>query len=138
MRYKSLNSFLSQASPNLNPKGPYALVLVEDAVEVDATIAHCLKQGFVEVIVFGSADLLPVEDEGFHCVEQDMHQAAALTSVVNTMIRVFPDVWMHYCYNSEFLFFPFCETRNVREMIAFNVGCGTLGPVRLLRIGTFG
>jgi hypothetical protein len=28
---------------------------------------------------------------------------------------------MHYCFNAEYLFFPFCETRNVRELIAFNV-----------------
>lgn len=97
------------------------MVLIEDAVEVDATIAHCLKQGFREVIVFGSPDLLPADDTGLHCVEQDMHHTSALTSVVNGMIRAYPNVWMHYCYNAEFLFFPFCETRNVREMIAFNV-----------------
>jgi hypothetical protein len=26
---------------------------------------------------------------------------------------------MYYCYNAEFLFFPFCETRTVREMLTF-------------------
>ena len=121
MRYKSLNSFLNLASTKLNPKGPYALVLVEDAIEIDATIAYCQKIGFREVIVFGGPGLLPLDDAQIHAVEQDMHHAGALTSVVNAMIRKFPHVWMHYCYNGEFLYFPFCETRNVREMIAFNV-----------------
>lgn len=120
MRYKSLNAFLGQIKAALHPKGPYAIVVLEDGVEVDATIAHCFKQGFREVIVCGTANLLPIDDEGVHLIEQDMHLAGALTSVINGIIRSCPDVWLHYCYNAEFLYFPFCETRNVREMIAFN------------------
>ncbi len=27
---------------------------------------------------------------------------------------------MYYCYNAEFLFFPFCETRSIAEMLAFH------------------
>ncbi len=27
---------------------------------------------------------------------------------------------MYYCYNAEYLFFPFCETRTVGEMLAFH------------------
>jgi hypothetical protein len=121
MRYNSRNSFFNQAASHLHPKGPFALIIVEDGVEVDATIAHCLKQGFREVIVFGAPDLLPIDDAQVHLVEHDMHATDALTSVVNAMIRAFPGVWMHYCYNGEFLYFPFCETRNIREMIDFNV-----------------
>jgi hypothetical protein len=121
MRYKNLSTFLGQSSGTLHPKGPYALVILEDGTEVETTIAHCLRQGFREVIVFGTSNLLPIDDEGIHLVVHDMHLAGALTNVVNGVIRACPDVWLHYCYNAEFLYFPFCETRNVREMIAFNV-----------------
>ena len=29
---------------------------------------------------------------------------------------------MYYCFNAEYLFFPFCETRSVAEMLAFHEG----------------
>jgi hypothetical protein len=120
MRHSSLSAFLSQAGRKLAPKGPFALVLIEDASEVSATIAHCHASGFAEVIAFGAADLLPEQDGVTHLVAHDMHKTNALIEVVNAMIKSFPGVWLHYCYNAEFLFFPFCETRNIRELIAFN------------------
>ena len=36
------------------------------------------------------------------------------------MIEALPDLWMFYCYNGEYLFFPFCETRTVRDLLAFH------------------
>lgn len=120
MRYRSLNEFLGRGRAKLDPRGPYALVLLEDRELVDETISHCKSQGFREVLVFGTAELLPQEDEGLHLIEQNMHVGAALTKIVNAIIRAFPGIWMHYCFNAEFLFFPFCETRNIREMLAFH------------------
>jgi hypothetical protein len=37
------------------------------------------------------------------------------------VIKAVPDIWLYYCYNAEYLFYPFCETRTMGEMIAFNV-----------------
>jgi hypothetical protein len=30
-----------------------------------------------------------------------------------------PGAWLHYCYNGEYLFFPFCEDRSVGEMVTW-------------------
>ena len=120
MRHPSLSAFIKNAPTAIRPKGPYAIVLLEDAVEVDSTIKHCIEAGFTDVLVFGNADLLPREDEGIHVIAHDMHQKAALSEVVNAVITAAPGQWIHYCYNAEFLYFPFCETRNVRELVTFN------------------
>ncbi len=120
MRHASLSAFIKNAPTALKPKGPYAIVMLEDAVEVDSTIQHCLDAGFTDVLVFGNPDLLPRDDAGFHAVAHDMHQKNALSEVVNAVINAAPGQWIHYCYNSEYLYFPFCETRNVRELVTFN------------------
>jgi hypothetical protein len=39
---------------------------------------------------------------------------------VNQVIDRVSGAWIHYCYNTEFLFFPFCETRRVRELLTFH------------------
>jgi hypothetical protein len=36
------------------------------------------------------------------------------------MIEAAPGLWLYYCYNAEYLFYPFCETRKVGEMLAFH------------------
>jgi hypothetical protein len=36
------------------------------------------------------------------------------------MIKALPEVWLYYCYNAEFLFFPFCETRSITELLTFH------------------
>ncbi|NHX28036.1 hypothetical protein HA397_29320, partial [Escherichia coli] len=39
---------------------------------------------------------------------------------LNRIIAAAPGVWLYYCYNAEYLFFPFCETRSVGEMLTFH------------------
>ena len=37
------------------------------------------------------------------------------------VIRAVPTgTWLYYGFNAEFLFYPFCETRSVGEMLAFH------------------
>lgn len=104
----------------MSPKGPYAIVLLEDAIEVDSTVAHCIAAGFSEVLVFGRPELLPKRDDALHVIEHDLHEGGGLSGIVNAVISVCPDQWLHYCYNGEYLYFPFCETRTVRELVTFN------------------
>ncbi|WP_366941490.1 hypothetical protein [uncultured Litoreibacter sp.] len=120
MQHASLSAFISKAPTVLKPKGPFAIVLLEDAVEVDSTIDHCHSLGFSEVLVFGNRDLLPEDRGAAHLVAQDMHASNAMPEVVNAVIEACPGQWLHYCYNSEYLYFPFCETRNVKELVTFN------------------
>jgi hypothetical protein len=38
---------------------------------------------------------------------------------VNALIEKVPWQWIHYCYNGEYLFYPFCEHRSVGEVTTF-------------------
>ncbi|MEM9581312.1 MAG: hypothetical protein AAF891_11550 [Pseudomonadota bacterium] len=103
-------------------KGPVCMVFVEDSVEVNTSLRHHLDCGFKAVIAFIS-DAIPIADDiakKVHRVSYDMAEDGALQKAVDAVIDAAPGLWMYYCFNAEYLFYPFCETRTVGEMIAFN------------------
>jgi hypothetical protein len=121
MRYSDLDDFLKRGSAVL-AKGPIALIFVEDFVEVDATIRHHRKLNFSEIILFAPEALaLPKElaDE-VHRVGHTISEPNSVMQAVNRISQAAPDTWFYYCYNAEFLFYPFCETRTVGEMLSFH------------------
>ncbi len=99
------------------PTGPIALVLVEDDIEVQSTITHLQKAGFARVITFAPSDMALPED--IDRVDHPVLTDAALPEIVNAVMAAVPDIWLHYCYNAEYLFYPFCERRSVGEMTTF-------------------
>ena len=119
MRFADLRGFLASAGQVL-AKGPVGLILVEDGVEVDTTIRHHLDAGFRKLVIFASADItLPAAlDAQVDRVDCNMLADGALELVVNSVIAAAPGVWFYYCYNAEYLFYPFSEHRSVGEMIA--------------------
>lgn len=122
MDYPSLEAFLTDGKAAL-AKGPVALILVEDLVEVDSTIRHHLKAGFRAVVVFAPPALVLPPDLAaiVHRIPYNMHAPQALTRAVNAVIAACPPTtWLYYCYNAEYLFHPFCETRSVRELLTFH------------------
>lgn len=121
-QYSSLTQFLAEGGVAL-AKGPVALIFVEDDVEVGTTLRHHFDCGFKDVVAFMPAafDLPEDVSEKVHRVHYDMATDGALERAVNAVIKAAPGVWLYYCYNGEYLFYPFCETRSVGEMIAFNV-----------------
>jgi hypothetical protein len=78
--------------------------------------------GFRTVAVFGPAAFqLPAEIAGAtHYVPWDMGQDGATETAVNRVIDACPGAWLYYSYNAEFLFYPFCESRTVGEMLALH------------------
>lgn len=121
MRYANLTEFLTQGATALT-KGPIAMVFLEDLVEIDTTIRHHQQAGFSEILVFAPEgfEMAPVLEDSVHRIAFDYHADAALINAVNTVIDAAPGLWMYYCFNAEFLFYPFCETRSVGEMLAFH------------------
>ena len=122
MRYRSLEEFLDRGRDAL-AKGPVALILVEDMVEVESTVRHHLGAGFRELLVFSPPELVLPEDlePKLRRIDYSMLTEGALTLAVNAVIAACPPTtWLYYCFNAEYLFHPFCETRNVRELIAFH------------------
>ena len=105
------------------PQGPVALVFVEDDVEVATTLRHHQQIGFKSVIACMPPSFsLPrdLEDSVIR-VDYDMTVPSAMETAVNLLITALPtETWLYYCYNAEYLFHPFCETRTVGEMLAFH------------------
>jgi len=120
MRYDDIDDFLSTGKTAL-AKGPVALIFVEDLVEVEATIRHHLKLEFPAIVLFAPEELALPQDVArqIHRVQYSMQKPGALEAAVNRIIAAAPSIWLYYCYNAEFLFYPFCESRSVGEMLMF-------------------
>lgn len=121
MKFDSLNDLLENGKSIL-AKGPIAMVFVEDEVEIATTLRHHLQAGFAETLVF-LPDNFAIPDnveKKTHRITYDMTVENALLTAVNALIKAAPNVWMYYCYNAEYLFHPFCESRTIGEMITFH------------------
>ncbi|GGH23545.1 hypothetical protein SAMN05444007_10276 [Cribrihabitans marinus] len=121
MDYSSLDHFLKTA-PAVLAKGPVAMIFAEDDVELSTTLRHHLQCGFSSVLaLMPDAFLLP-SDVGtrVHRIPFDCGPRGAVFDAVNRIGAAAPGVWMYYCYNAEYLFYPFCESRSVGEMLAFH------------------
>ncbi|MFD1194539.1 glycosyltransferase family 2 protein [Seohaeicola saemankumensis] len=121
MQYDSLKDFLNRSGKIL-AKGPVALIFAEDEVELASTLRHHLTSGFGAVLVFMPAELSLTEDlqAQVHRIALDTAAPDMLTDTVNALIRAAPGTWFYYCYNAEYLFYPFCENRSVAEMLTFH------------------
>lgn len=121
MHYSGLDDLIKRNGTALQ-EGPVAIVLVEDDVEVDTTLRHHQQAGFTTVMALMPEDFILPRDlaETILRVDYDMSQPAAMEKALNTLIDHMAGQWVYYCYNAEYFFFPFCETRNIKEMLAFH------------------
>lgn len=119
--FPSLDTFLSAGRAAL-ARGPVALVFVEDEVEIDSTLRHNLDRGFAAVLAFMPRAFALAEDVAarVHRIGFEVGPQAAVFEAINRVAAAAPGLWFYYCYNAEYLFFPFCETRTVGEMLAFH------------------
>ena len=123
MYFASLDAFARSAHPALS-KGPIAIVFAEDGVELDTTLRHHLDAGFPTVLLLAD-DALTIPDNltaRILRIRCDVFADDALVRAVNRITAAAtPGVWIYYCFNAEYLFHPFCETRSVGELLAFQV-----------------
>ncbi len=121
MQYNSLNSFLDNVQDSLT-NGPVAIILAEDTVELESTLRHHLGIGFRTVLLLTHPELAldAAVAQTVTRIDYDIYQPDAMPTAVNQLIEAAPGTWFYYGYNAEYLFYPFCETRNVREMLAFH------------------
>ena len=123
--YSGLEDFLGRAGPVL-ARGPVAVLLVEDPVEIASTLIHLGRCGFrATVVLLPAAIPLPPDlPDGtaarLHVIRWNTTADATLTRALNPILQITPETtWLHYCYNAEYLLYPFCETRSIGEVIAF-------------------
>ncbi|MGH1356098.1 MAG: hypothetical protein ACRBBS_13575 [Thalassovita sp.] len=121
MQYSGLEDFLKNGRDVL-AKGPIALIFCEDEVEIATTLRHHLDCGFASVIALMPAAFALAQDvaEQVTRIDHEPLGAKATTAAVNALIPAAAGQWMFYCYNTEYLFFPFCEHRSIDEMLAFH------------------
>jgi|SRR6056297_1341464 len=121
MQYSDLDDFLATGSAAL-AKGPIAMIFVEDETEVDSTLRHHLDCGFKSVLAL-MPDAFSLAEDVAPRVERIGHtlpETQKFQDTVNKIIAAAPGLWMFYCFNTEYLFYPFCETRTVGEMLTFH------------------
>ncbi len=121
MRYPSLADLLDRKRADLG-RGPLSLVLAEDDVALNETLAHQQACGFRDVVLLAPEAVTIAEEleSRVHVVTHDVFAEGALVAAVNALIARLPGTWLHYCHNAEFLYFPFRESRRVRELLAFH------------------
>jgi len=117
MAHPDLDTFLTRSAPALGC-GPVALVFVEDLVEVESTLRHHLALGFDAVLALGR-DLGELPG-GVLGIDHDVHAPGAVAQAVNRIAERAKNCWIYWCYNAEYLFFPFSESRDVVEMLGFH------------------
>ena len=119
--HASLDDVLRQHTALLS-QGPVAVVFVEDEVEVASTLEHNLARGFATVLALMPAGFaLPAElEQRVVRVDFDPTPPGACVGAMNRLIAAAPGTWFYYCYNAEYLFYPFCESRTIGEMLAFH------------------
>lgn len=122
IRANSLVAFLQKHAAVL-ARGPVALIFAEDGVELDSTLRHHLAQGFRAVVMLGASGLRLSDDLSaqVHRVDFDPDSREAVAQAVTRITAAAPPgTWLYWCYNAEYLFYPYAETRTVGEMLAFH------------------
>ena len=121
MRFETTKDFLQGAGKAL-AKGPVALIFVEDQVEVDTCLSHHDKFSFAHMVIFAPPYVDVADDlkTPVSVVTLDPGQPGVAVAAVNDVIKAAPGIWLYYCFNAEYLLFPFCETRSIGEMLAFH------------------
>ena len=123
MTTPTLSRFLAAPGPALD-RGPIAMIFAEDEVEIDSTLRHHMDLGFRSVLLF-APDAFAADPEltGAPQVQRIRFDAVSgddPIAAVNAVAAAAPGSWMYYGYNAEYLFYPFCESRSVGELLAFH------------------
>jgi len=125
MIYSSLPAYAAHARRQPLGKGPFAIVIAEDATELASTLDHVTHLGFRRIVLLAPTDVdLPTgisDPDIIEVIRHPTRQPGTAEAAVNALIPLVQGEWIHYCYNTEYLFFPFCEQRRVGEAIAFVV-----------------
>ncbi|NRB03418.1 MAG: hypothetical protein HRU30_09145, partial [Rhodobacteraceae bacterium] len=121
MQYDTLDAALKEKATMLK-RGPVAIVFVEDDVEVDTTLRHLELLSFTSILAFVPERIKLAKDlqEAVHQITWQQPSLSDAIAAINKIIAAAPGLWMYYCFNAEYLFFPFCETRKIGELLAFH------------------
>ncbi|KAF0676237.1 glycosyltransferase family 2 protein [Profundibacterium mesophilum] len=124
-RHSSLRAF-GRPGRRIGGHGPAAIILAEDESELGSTVAHHRAAGFGTIIVIADPHLpdgaagAALEAGADHWIMHALPDRAAAAEAINRACQYLRGRWVYYCYNAEYLFYPFSETRRVGEMLDFH------------------
>ncbi|ABD53613.1 hypothetical protein [Jannaschia sp. CCS1] len=123
MNFETLSSFKAAPAASFG-KGPFAVLIAEDRVELASTLDHLRSLGFAAIFLLAPDEMkvpdAPPDDPCTqHIIRHPSRQPGAAQAIVNALIEKAPGAWIHYCYNGEYLFYPFCEDRTVGELVTW-------------------
>ena len=118
MRYNSPEEFI-RAAPRSSK--PVAICLCEDDFFAHATVMQLFSIGFENVIAAGpgaeAAD--PNDDKRIAAFPARIAASGARTALLNQLLQTLTGRWTLICFNGEFPFFPFSESRSVVDFADF-------------------
>ncbi|MEL6584201.1 MAG: hypothetical protein AAFQ36_10255 [Pseudomonadota bacterium] len=120
MVYDSLTSLLSEDA-GLSGKLPLGLIFVEDDSEIASTIEHHRALGFANLAVVGDVTGLEDVAEQYQTpmLRRSIRTRVDLLEVLNAVIEASPGRWIFWCYNAEYFFFPYSESRRISDLTDF-------------------
>ena len=121
MNFSTLKTYLTWAKAHA-PKGPFAFIFAQDDIELTHTVAHHIKLGFRQTVVLADIPIARPEDLPAEVafISRPAKSASDISQEMNAVITTLPQRWIFCGYNGEYLYYPFCETRSIGEIIAFN------------------
>ena len=118
MQFEGLNAFLRDGKPLL-ARGPVAVIFDEDGVALDETIAHALEIGFRHAFVVSPFGPVLADEPNVHLIAHDFRIEGFQISLNALIGAAPPKTWIFSCFNAEFLWYPFLESRLVGELCTF-------------------
>ena len=97
-------------------KGPVAFLLCEDDFLLEETLERLRTLRFAEILAIGPGAASLAPDDRLHAIAC---AAADISSAPSFLLPAFAGRWALTCYNGEFPFFPFCETRGAADFVEF-------------------
>lgn len=115
---------LADALPRTAGTGPVALIFAEEEVEVEGTILHHLRLGFDRVVLLVPPRFAPARPLPERVIRGGwrIDGADAVPRAINALMPRLAGCWVYWGYNAEYLFYPFCDTRPVGDLLAFHDG----------------
>ncbi|RMF36534.1 MAG: hypothetical protein D6754_11295, partial [Alphaproteobacteria bacterium] len=105
--------------PGRLPPGPVAVILAEDGSALAETVAHCRKLGFAAIVLLRPPGLALGAGEGVIEIDTTLRGREGAAAALNALHAPLSGRWLHFCFNAEFLIYPYFETRGVADLISF-------------------
>lgn len=129
MRLETIDEYLGGPATG---KGPIAVLLCETKAMAAESASALQQRGFQHIIAAGPGfDGVP-DAEWISAFPAPIHTARDRTATLNRLIEIHAGRWVLVCFNGDFLFYPFAETRSISDLTEF------LGSERRTAIMTYG